>query len=102
MKFNREPINTSIHFSDDDVFRGEHPDTRSNEEFLAIITGKPRKRANHSGYWEAKKVVCIETGYTYNSISEAARFMGIRKSHLSAHLYGKVGKIKGKLTFRFV
>lgn len=47
-----------------------------------------------------KRIKCVETGAVYESISQAARELGLTKNALCCHLKGKVGyrSVKG-LTF---
>lgn len=67
-------IDSTGHDKVDDVFRGEHPDTRTDKEFLQAIKKKeglwyPRGRGNPH---QPRKIFCISNGKTYNSIKEIA------------------------------
>jgi group I intron endonuclease len=51
--------------------------------------------------YNAKKVLCIETGLVYGSAGEAARHLGVQQTSISAVCLGK-RRSTGKLTFKFV
>jgi DNA-binding MarR family transcriptional regulator len=45
------------------------------------------------------KIICLETGIIYNSITEAAKKLNLDKSNISKVIRGKA-KTSGKLTFK--
>lgn len=51
--------------------------------------------------YNAKAVMCIETGMVYGSTGEAARALGLQQTSISAVCLGK-RQHTGKLTFKFV
>ena len=44
----------------------------------------------------SKPIICIETGETFVSITDAAERIGVHKTHLSKHLCGNARAVKGK------
>ena len=44
----------------------------------------------------SKPIICIETGETFVSITDAAEHIGVCKSNLSKHLCGNLRSVKGK------
>ena len=46
-----------------------------------------------------KRILCVETGVIYNSVSEAQKITGINNISIAAR---KVGRTAGKLHWRYV
>ena len=78
---------------DNDVFRNEHPDTRTNQEFLRDIEKKMfvknviRKSLSRRGP-SGTKIICVTNGKIYNSIQEAANDIDTHSSNICKHLQG--------------
>ena len=51
-------------------------------------------------YWGRKKIVCIETGVTFKSVKQAAEWVGVHPSNISAVLKGRQETSKG-LHFKY-
>lgn len=51
-------------------------------------------------YWGRKTVVCIETGVTFDSLKQAAEWLGVHPSNISAVLKGRQKTSKG-LHFKY-
>lgn len=67
---------------------------RAEHRRLHIIDNNPHPK---------KKVICLETGIEYESISAASKEFNIQSGHLSRHLNKKQGhKSVGGLHFQFV
>ena len=86
---------------DDNVFiRGQHPDTRSNQEFMKMLNDKfpkrkpTRAKREFKKEWypymtkKGRKVMCLSNGKIYTSIREAAEDIRVDKSDLGKHLQG--------------
>ena len=98
MKINRETYQPKTQSDKVDIFRGQHPDERSNREFLKVISQRfskpdltegrwyPGKRGN-PGY-TARAIHCLTNGKTYNSIKEAREDLGIPGYNFAKHLKG--------------
>ena len=94
MKINREPINPNSQLDqNDDVFRGEHPDTRTDEEFLRDLENKMFvrnviKKSLHKRGPSGTKIICVTNGKIYDSIREAANDIDTHSSNICKHLQG--------------
>ena len=89
-------------------FRGEHPDTRSNTEFLKSIGVKiaekrrigmkwyPLKRGNRS-----KAVICINTKKEYPSIEDAAIEVNVPLTRMWRHINGYHEEVAG-MRFKYI
>ncbi len=62
---------------------------RIHNEANINAEGKHRSR-------NCKPVICIETGMVFSSATDAAEYMGVHYSMMSATCIGKVGTCKGK------
>ncbi len=100
MKINREPINdyTGLigrYEKKDDVFRGQHPDTRSDKEFIKLMVKKGFEKRYPLGTQLKKQVRCINTGQIFPSLQEAGDFYGLSRGAISDH-------IRKKHRFKFI
>ncbi len=71
---------------------------RHCREVLGKINRNPNTEAAHNAC--KKKVICISTGEKYESVTSAAKAIGVSQGHMSEHLYGKHPSCKG-LVFVF-
>lgn len=100
MRINREPINDYTgmlgrYEKIDDVFRGQHPDTRSDKEFIRLMKERGLERPKTKlGMQLMKQVRCINTGMEFKSIGEAESFYGLSRGCIVRH-------IKLKKPFKF-
>jgi nucleoid-associated protein YgaU len=75
-----------------DIFpRGQHPDTRTNKEFLRDLENKlfvkrVEKKARLGN--RARAVICLTTNKQYLSIQEAADEMKVPLTRMFRHLKG--------------
>jgi hypothetical protein len=96
----REPVR--IKYTEGcDFLRGEHPDTRSNKEFLKaldifLLRNKISKNIIKGN---RKPIMCIETKIVFGSRLECCREMGISVSLMSRHVNGLL-KTAGGYTFK--
>jgi hypothetical protein len=91
--------------------RGEHPDTRTNKEWLIKmgfvkdprITNKRYPKDIKKGYPNRKRLMCIDTGEIFEGIRLAEAKLGISNSNLGKHLKGddQYRHVKG-LRFKFI
>lgn len=95
-----------------DIFpRGQHPDTRTNKEWLMKmgfiknprVTNPRYPKDLKKGYPNRKPVICITTGEEFKGINMAEAHYGIAKSNLGKHLKGddQYRHVKG-LQFRYL
>ena len=71
----------------------------NNIEKTAIINLQNEANVTATGthvHHCSKPIICIETGETFVSITDAAEHIGVNKSNLSKHMCGHVKTIKGK------
>jgi len=75
--------------------RNEHPDTRSNKEFLAIIKGKVLEKQIKSSIWypakrgnRSKPVICLNNKKEYHNIQDASKELKVPMTRLWRHLNG--------------
>ncbi|QWY83186.1 hypothetical protein [Rhizobium phage RHph_X2_24] len=71
------------------------------------LIAEHRPFCNVKGYWVApsrQKILCIETGEIFNSISDVEKAHGISRSAMSNHLNGKTGfkSVRGRTYKRTV
>lgn len=78
-------------------FRGEHPDTRTNSQFLRDLGMKQVEKKLQTRIWYPLKrtvgrggmeIKCLANGKTYGSMREAAADLGVNHTNLSKHLKG--------------
>jgi hypothetical protein len=81
-------------------FRGEHPDTRSDKEFLRMI----EKKFNPQKYWypgpgkrasNSILLKCLNNGKEYASIKAVREDLGIDTINIAKHLRGEYSHISG-------
>lgn len=74
-----------------------------NKRHCREVLGKINKHTDPSAAHEAckKRVKCLDTGEEYESITAAAKSIGVTQGTLSAHLIGKNHKCRGML-FEYV
>jgi len=88
-----------------DLFpRCQHPDTRTAKEFFQILRIKQRKRilSGNPNWGPARAIICNETGLIYESVSDAARKIGINKGSIAGYLAGRHKTCKLGLTFKYL
>ena len=120
MKIDTETINSTYIRTDgaDALFpRNDHPDDRTEKQFLEIINGKKERIAKRGytfikkstsieppklPYSNRKRVLCIETGQEYRGVGVCARSLDINKRNLSAHMNGTGNKTVGGMTFKLI
>ena len=83
-----------------DLFpREQHPDKRTNAQFLIDMGMKKVQKRLHSGKWyplqrqpgrTGRPVRCINTGKTYDSIRDAANDLKLDNTNLGRHLKGHI------------
>lgn len=78
-------------------FRGEHPDTRSNSQFLKDMGMKVREKMDREGRWYPIKrqvgrcgmeIKCLDNGKIYKSLRDAGFDLGVNHTNISKHLSG--------------
>jgi len=95
MKINREPINDYTGMKGryekiDDVFRGEHPDTRSDKDFIKLMKQKGvEPMPINLGIQLMKQIRCVNTGQEFRSMYEAERFYGLSRGVIGEHIRKK-------------
>jgi len=81
-----------IHSDKEDVLfpRGQHPDTRSNAQWLKDMDMKiePKKWYPSMGGRPGKEIICLKTGKRYKSIRDAAKSLKVDSTNLGKHLNG--------------
>lgn len=90
----------------DDVFRGQHPDTRTNQEFLRDLENKLFvNRVERKVIAEQKRtyvdgpVMCVQTGEVFQSAAAAELAMGLTRGGVSKVLNGVRKMINFKYSF---
>jgi hypothetical protein len=107
MKINSTPIPNSTVLGDSagNLFlRGEHPDKRSDKEFIRLMEQRFARERNISraeGYWTSREVKCLNNGKIYRSVSNAAKLLGVSKGSIGNVLRGRCSSGRG-LFFRYV
>lgn len=71
---------------------------RHCREVLGKINRNPNTEAAHNAC--KKRVRCVDTGIEYESITAAAKAIGVKQGSLSMHLLGKRNRCNG-LTFEY-
>ena len=105
MKINSTPIPNSTVLGDtaaDLVLRGEHPDKRSDKEFIELMQDRGVERIQRSRHSKGVKVV--ELNKEFLSFKECEEFFGLKRHILSRYLCGRKKKMKqlAGLTFRIL
>ena len=88
--------------TEDDFFRGEHPDTRTNEEFLRDIENKMFVKSVESKskrQYISSRVMCVQTGQVFIDCADAEVRLNLCKGVVSRHLNGEKKRIAWKYTF---
>lgn len=91
----------------DPIFpRGEHPDTRSNKEWLILMGFEKSRRSTAKWFHKEKRtnrrpVLCINTGERYDGITIAEKDLGLHKGDISAHIRGERDSVRG-YRFKFI
>jgi len=103
MKINSTPIPTEQGDTAESIFlRGEHPDKRSDKEFIELMRQRGyeptiRKRTSE------KQVKCINTGQVFQSMREAEKCFGLYEGSLNMHLrFGSRFRNHKELRFKLV
>ncbi len=81
-----------------DIFiRGEHPDTRSNAEFLRDLQNKLFKKGYRKKQRAMIPILCHQNGKEYRSYNAAERDLGLCDSCIGKHFKGLnvLGQLKG-------
>ena len=105
MKINSTPIPNSTHLDDTAanlVLRGEHPDKRSDKEFIELMKARGYEREVKRRTAE-KQVKCINTGQVFQSMREAEKCFGLYEGSLNMHLrFGSRFRNHKELRFKLV
>lgn len=88
----REATKQRVQGKDNPMFNKKHTDA-AKKKIREANTGLPglKGAANPA----AKSVICLDTGKTYNTITEGAAVLGVSLALLSQHLGGKTKSCKG-------
>lgn len=96
----------------DQFFKGEHPDTRSNSQFLKDMGFKVAEKKREGLKWYPIKskvgrlgveIKCIDNGKIYKSLRDAGADLGLNHTNLSKHLRGdKAYNHVGGMKFQYV
>jgi len=107
MKIDRTPINPNTEIkTHDDVFRGEHPDERSDREFLRDLENKlfvkkveakarPKKVIVIRRHYRKGRIMCLQNGEVYESAKEAETKLEIPQGFVSKVLTGDRKSVHG-------
>ena len=88
--------------------RGEHPDTRTNVQFLRDLENKFFKKQyvekvikSLKRYPNRKPIMCLNTGEIYEGINIAERILGISNGNIRRQINGDYTHVKG-LRFKYL
>ncbi len=106
MKINSTPIPNSTD-SDrnlgDVFFRGEHPDKRSDKEFIELMRQRGYERIAVDPHANSMKVRCINTGEIFDSFGIAERKFHLPKGSMGYHIMcGRKFRYHKNLRFELV
>ena len=90
------PNGYNVHYSNH-----KKPPKLSNKEERYKKTSESLKGKYMNQSYSSKRIICIETGIEYPSISECERQMGFKHNTIGAVLHGKVSNHQG-YTFKYV
>jgi len=69
--------------------RGQHPDTRSNAQWLKDFAMKNKPRTWYPSRRRiGREILCLNTGARYGSIRDAATALKVDNTNLGKHLNG--------------
>ena len=69
-------------------------DLKSENEIIVLLKDKSKNKVN-------KKVVCLNDGNVFNTITEASKFYNVFAQNISACCKGKIKTVKG-LKFEYI
>jgi len=106
MKINSTPIPNSTVLGDSagNLFlRGEHPDKRSDKEFIELMRQRGYERIAVDPHANSMKVRCINTGEIFNSFGIAERKYSLPKGSMGHHvMLGRKFRYHKNLRFELV
>lgn len=80
-----------------DAWSAAHAGQYTEEVRLKMRATKLGKKPTNT-----KQILCIETGQIFNGLTETAQMLGINRQSIYLQIQGKLKKVGGKYTFKYV